>query len=123
MTEDVKKYMVFPSFTTPVSGTLREALEKYTTTRDKIYLNGLVMTKGKYGIVSMIPKTVMVVAQDCTVSDHGPPIPQIYLNPQDIMIVTGPGMKPAPKFFSWITKKRKLGRTPPPSRCIDREIF
>ena len=51
------------NFTTPVPGTLREVLDNDTTTRDKSYLNGLNMTKGESGGVSMMLKTGMEVAQ------------------------------------------------------------
>ena len=52
-------HFTFPNFTTPVSGILVEALEKNTTTREKISLNGLGMTKGAYGGVSMMLKIGM----------------------------------------------------------------
>ena len=58
---------VFPDFTTPVSGTLREVLDNDTTTRDGISLHGLGMTKGESGGVSMILKIGMEVAQYHTV--------------------------------------------------------
>ena len=65
--EDTAKNFAFPDFTTPVPGTLREVLENYTTPRDKISLNGLGMTKGKYRGVPMMIITGMEVAQDYTV--------------------------------------------------------
>ena len=39
-----------------MAGTLREVVDNDTTTRNKIYLNGLVLTKGKYGGMYMMPK-------------------------------------------------------------------
>ena len=39
------------------------------------------------------------MAQDYTVFDYGPPIPQKYLKSQYRTIVAGPGMKPAPNVF------------------------
>ena len=54
MIEDMEKRFEFPNSTTPVPGTLMEVLDNDTTTRDKIYLNGLGMKKGKSGGASMI---------------------------------------------------------------------
>ena len=45
MPEDIKINFAFPKFTFPVSGMLREIVDNYITTRDKIYLNGLEMKK------------------------------------------------------------------------------
>ena len=45
--EEVSKHFALPKFNTQGTGTLREVLENYTTTRDKIYLSGLVVTKVK----------------------------------------------------------------------------
>ena len=45
---------MLPNFTTPVSGTSMEVLENDTTTRDKISLNDLGMTKGESVGVSLI---------------------------------------------------------------------
>ena len=56
-------------------GTLRKVLDKDTTTRDKSYRNGLNMTKGKSGGVSMMTKTGMEVAQDYAIFNYGPPRP------------------------------------------------
>ena len=56
MTEDVTKHFWFPNFTTPVPGILREVLDNDTTTRDTISFNGLGITKGESGGVSMILK-------------------------------------------------------------------
>ena len=58
------KHFTFPKFTFPVPGTLREVLDNDTKTREKRYLNGLNITKGESGGVSMMPKTGMGVAQD-----------------------------------------------------------
>ena len=96
--------------------TLRGFLGNDTKTREKNYLNGLGMTKGESGGVSMMLKTGMEVAQEYTVFNYGPPRPQKYLKPQDITIVAGPEVKPK-KFLSQGTEKRKSGRTPPP-RCL-----
>ena len=57
------KAIFTPNFTTPAPGTLREILDNDTTERDKSYLNGLNMTKGESGSVSMILKTGTEVAQ------------------------------------------------------------
>ena len=67
MPEDIKINFAFPKFTFPVSGMLREIVDNYITTRDKIYLNGLEMKKIKYGGVYMMLKTEMEVAQYYTV--------------------------------------------------------
>ena len=64
----------------------------------------------------MMLKTGMRMDQDYTVFNYGPPRLQKYLNPQDITILVGPRMKPAPKLFSQGTLKRKLGMKPP--RCV-----
>ena len=98
MSEDVEKHFVLPNFNTPETGTLREVLDNDNTTREKNYLNGLGMTKGESGGISIMLKTVIEVAQDYTVFNYRPPIPQKYLKPQDRTIVAGPGMKPAPKY-------------------------
>ena len=54
MPEDVAKNFALPNFTTPVPGMLRVILDNYTTTREKIYLNVLGMTKGESGGALMI---------------------------------------------------------------------
>ena len=50
-------------------GTLKEVLYNDTTTRHKLFFNGLGMTKVKAGGVSMMLKTVTEVAQDYTFSN------------------------------------------------------
>ena len=75
ISEDVANHFEFPSFITPVSGMLREVLENGTTKIYKIYLNGLGTTKFESGVVSMMLKTGMELAQDYTVSNYRPPIP------------------------------------------------
>ena len=65
--EDVPKPSVFPKFTALVSGTLRGVLDSDTTTRDKIYLNGLGVTKVESIGLFMILKTEMEVSQYYTV--------------------------------------------------------
>ena len=67
MPEYVEKHFAFPNFTTSMSGTLMEFLDNYITQRDKVYLNGLGMTKCKYQSLSMMPKTGMEEAQEYTV--------------------------------------------------------
>ena len=62
---------MFPNLTPPVSWTLRGVLENDTTKTDKFSLNGLGMTKGESGGVSMMLKTVMEVAQDYSVLNYG----------------------------------------------------
>ena len=59
MPEDISKHFALPNFTAPVSETLKEVIYNFTTTRDKFILNGLGVTKVKYGGVSVIMKTVI----------------------------------------------------------------
>ena len=80
--------------------------------RDKISLNGLVITKGKARGLSMMLKTGMEVAQDCTVFSCGHPRPQKDLKSQGIKMMAQPGMNPEPIFFTG-HRKEKLKRTPP----------
>ena len=101
---------MFPNFTTPIPGTLREVLDNDIAPTDKISLNGLGMKKGKYGGLSMILKTVLEVDQDYSIFNYGPPIPQKDLKSQYRTIVTGPGMKPAPKFVLPVNIKEKVGK-------------
>ena len=77
---------------------MRVVLDNDTTTRDKFPLNGLCMTKGGYGGVSMILKTGMEVSQDYIVFNYGPPRPHKFTNYQYISTVAGPGFKPSLKF-------------------------
>ena len=56
------KSINFPNFATPVPGTLRGVLDKYTTTRENIYPNGLETSKGESGGASMMMKTGTEVA-------------------------------------------------------------
>ena len=56
------KALFFPDFATPVPGTLREVLDKYTTTRERIYPNALETSKGESGGASMMMKTGTEVA-------------------------------------------------------------
>ena len=79
----MEKHFELPNFITPVPGTLRDVLDNNTTTRDKSYLNGLGIRKYEPRGVSIMMKTVMEVAQDHTVFDYVPPIPQKDLNPKD----------------------------------------
>ena len=113
MSEDVAKHFLFPNFTTPVPGTLREVLDNDNTPRDKIYLNGLGTTKGKSGGASMMPKIGIKVAQDDTVFNYGPPIPQKDLKYQYRAILAGPGMNPAPNIFLPGHRKEKVGKETP----------
>ena len=69
------KALFFPHFSSPVLGTLRGVLDNDITTRDKSHLNGLGTTKFESGVVSMMLKTGMELAQDYTVSNYRPPIP------------------------------------------------
>ena len=69
------KHFALPNFTTPDPGILGEVLYNDTTTRDKISIIGLGMTKGKSGGASIILKTLMEVAQYYTVLDCRTPIP------------------------------------------------
>ena len=75
MSEDVANKFAFPNFTTPVSGTLREFLDKETTAREKPPLNCLGMKKLESGCVSMMLKTGMEVAQDYNFLKYVPPRP------------------------------------------------
>ena len=93
MPEDVAKNLAFPNFTAPMPGTLREVLDNEIAPREKISLNGLVITKGKSIGLSMMLKTGLEVAQYYTVFNYGPTSPHKYLNSQDITIVSGTGMK------------------------------
>ena len=63
-------------------------------------------------------KIGLEVAQDYTVFNYGPSIPQKELNPQDITIVARPGIKPSPKYFLPGNSTEKVGRDPPP-KCVD----
>ena len=67
---------MFPKFSAPVSGKLREVIENATTARDKISLKWLGVTKGESGGVAMMKKTVKEVAQYDTVFN--------YVNPKTI---------------------------------------
>ena len=75
MPEDLAKYFSSPNFTTPTPGTLREVLDNEISPRDKIYLNGLGITKGNAGGLSMMLKTGLEVAQDYTAFSYVPPSP------------------------------------------------
>ena len=66
----------------------------------------------------MILKTVLEVDQDYTIFNYGPPIPQKDLKSQYRTIVTGPGMKPAPKFVLPWHSKDITGKEPPPDALI-----
>ena len=57
MPEDVANFFASPKFSSIAYGTPRGIIDNYTTTRDKISLNGLGMEKGKSGDISMILKT------------------------------------------------------------------
>ena len=65
--EDNVNHFSFPKFITPVASTLREVLDNEITTRDKISLNGLGTSNGKFVRVSMMLKTGIKMAQDYTV--------------------------------------------------------
>ena len=58
------------------------------------------MKKGKYGGKPMMLKAGTEVDQEYTIFNYGPQMPQKYLNTQGRTIVSGPGMKIAPTFFS-----------------------
>ena len=75
MPEDMAKYFVFPNFSTPVPGTLREVLDNNNTKRDKSYLNSLRMKKSESGGVYMMIKTGTELSQYYTVFNYGPPRP------------------------------------------------
>ena len=75
MPEDVTNHFVFPNFSTPMPGTLRGVIDNAMAPRDKIYLNGLGMIKGKSGGLSMMMKTGMEVAHNYTVFEYTHPNP------------------------------------------------
>ena len=70
-----------------MTGALREVLNNDITPRHKTTLNWLVMEKGKSGGAYIMLKTVMEVAQDCTVLNYRPQRPHKYLKSQDRTIV------------------------------------
>ena len=72
MLEDVEKHFVLPKFTASETGTLSEVIDNDTTTRDKMSLNGLNLTKGQAISVYVMPKTGMEVSEYCTVFNYGP---------------------------------------------------
>ena len=117
------KHFTFPNFATSVPGKLRWVLENDTKLRDKMSLDGLVMTKFKSGGTSMMLKTVMEVAQDYTVFDYSPPRPQRDLKYKDISIVADPGMKSAPNFFLPGHRKDKVGKKSPPPNALTMDIL
>ena len=57
MLEDLAKHFVFPNFTAPMPGTLREVINNDIAPGEKISLNGLVITKVKSIGLSVILKT------------------------------------------------------------------
>ena len=68
----------------------------------------------------MMLKAGLQVAQDYTVFNYRPPRPQKDLNTQDRTIVTGPGIKPAPKFvFLWHSKEKTDKEVPQDPLIID----
>ena len=77
------------------------------------------MTKGESGGVLMMMKIGMEVAQDYTVFNYGSAIPQKDLNPQDITIVAGPGMKPSPKKLPGHIREKFWKETPPDAFIMD----
>ena len=118
MPEDVAKHLAFPDFTTPIPGTLREVLDNNIAPRYKISLNGLVITKCKAGGLSMMLKTGLEVDQYYTVFNYGPPSPQKDLKSQEITVVSGPGMKPAPIFSLPGHRREKTEMETPPDTMI-----
>ena len=82
MIEYVENKSALPNFATPVSGRLREVLDNDTTTRNKIYLNGLGITNGEYLGVSMMLKTRIELAQDYTVFNKNPKTTEILKVPR-----------------------------------------
>ena len=80
MPEDVANHFAFSNFAAPVSGTLREILDNDTTTRDKISLKVLDVTKGESVGVSTMLKILMKVAQEYTVFNYVPPKSQNNVN-------------------------------------------
>ena len=94
------KHFVFPNFTTPLTGSIRGVLYNDTSTRDKIPINGLGMTKGESVIVYIMLKTGTEVAQDRTFFNKVPSIPQKDVKFQYRTIVAGTGVNLAQIFFS-----------------------
>ena len=89
---------------------LRKVLGNEITPRDKISLNGLGITKAKSGGLSMMPKTGTEVAQDYTVFNYGPPIPQKDLTSQGRSTVARSEMKPAQNLFPPGNSTEKIGK-------------
>ena len=55
----LQKHFAFPKFTTPMTGTLKEIVDNYTTINSKISLNGLGLIKGLPASVFMVLSTGM----------------------------------------------------------------
>ena len=62
----------------------------------------------------MMLKTVMEVAQDCTVFKYGPTIPQKDVKSRGIIIFEGSGVCLTPTFVLPGNSKYKVGKEPPP---------
>ena len=92
---------------------MTEVIDNYTTTRNKIFSNGLGATKGQSGDVSMMLKTGMEVAQGYTVFNYGRPRAQKDTKYKDRTIVAGPGAHLAPKMVLSRNSKDKFGKDPP----------
>ena len=60
----------------------------------------------------------MEVAQDYIFFNYRTPRPQKDLNTQDVTILAGPGMKPAPKRFLPGHRKYKVVKEAPPDALI-----
>ena len=74
------------------------------------------MIKGESIGLSMMMKTGMQVFQYYTVFNYVPPRPQKYLKTKDRTIVSGPGMKLAPKMVPPGNRKDKFGKETPQMR-------
>ena len=81
-------------------------------------LNGLGVTRGESGGVSMMLKTGMEVAQYYSVFKYGPPRPQNDINSQDKTIVVGQRVNLAPKFVIRGKSKDKVSKESPPDAFI-----
>ena len=118
MTENVANNFAPHQFTAPGLGTLRRVLDKDTTTRDKIPLNGLGVKKGKPIRVSVMVKKEMEVEEYCTIFNYGTPGPQKYINPKYREIVAGKGVKTSPTLVILRQIRVQVGQENPPDVLI-----
>ena len=70
----MEEQFLFYNFATPVSGNLREVIDKYSRKRDK-FTSIFRDEQGESGVVYMMLKTGIEVTQYYTVFNYGPPKP------------------------------------------------